>query len=359
MKTIYYKESNNNSVHRPKIKYLNFILATFILFSIAISIYLIVSKPNNNDSNVLTNKTISVETELLEATSTNETKEIKILFVGDIMVGRTIGDNILLGQNPFQYTKETLLEYDLVVGNLETNVSYQTTPQFGKLYTFNAPVESLQILKNNNISLVSLANNHSVDYGTEGLLEEMTLLNNARIGYFGAGSNIYEAFNPKIITIDNTKIAFIGLNGIENWYTNADENSPGTTDITNIELINNSIVFASQNADIIIVVPHWGQEYSLFQNADQINNAYFYINNGADIVIGGHPHVTQGEEEYNGKKIYYSLGNFVFDEMPYIENAGNGLMVEVVIKDGEILSSRSIPIYLSPEGYPILGNYEL
>lgn len=289
------------------------------------------------------------------ANSKNTNTLVKMLFLGDIMLARTIGSSIQNGDDPFKNINKKFSEYDVIVGNLETVAS---DPKYavqasGKLFTFNSPIESIDVLKRNKIEIVSLANNHTMDYGSAALVNTMENLKSRGILYVGAGNNINEAFSPKYLNYKGTIIALLAFNDIENWFADATDYSAGSA-FFNKDRIRNSLIEANEKADIVIVMPHWGIEYSLTNSQRQQEFGHFFIDNGADVVIGAHPHVEQNEEEYNGKKIYYSLGNFVFDDMCSIPNACDASILEIVIEDKQLISSSSIKVKLQNNGYPEL-----
>ncbi len=144
----------------------------------------------------------------------SELNNYKILFVGDTMLARSIGEGIKNGENPFVYVQDEFDNHDLVVANLETVISEpgEGKRNTQKLYTFNAPVESLSVLKSSGVEVVSLANNHTMDYGSSGLINMIGLLEVEEIEYFGAGENQDKAFEPRFIQLNGIEIAFIGVN---------------------------------------------------------------------------------------------------------------------------------------------------
>jgi poly-gamma-glutamate synthesis protein (capsule biosynthesis protein) len=288
------------------------------------------------------------------STQSSQNKEIKILIAGDTMLARTVGQSIINGTDPFLGVASLFRSYDLVVVNLEANVSPPQlgNPQPGKLFTFNAPLEVIPALKKADVGLVTLANNHTMDFGAQALTYETDNLTKNSIGYFGAGKNINGAFEPKIASLPGVTIAFIGLNDIETSYTKASSSTAGSA-FFDKNLVAAALQKARQKADIVIVVPHWGVEYSLNYNSRQKEFGHFFIDSGADLVVGMHPHVIEGSEEYQGKMIYYSLGNFVFDGMSG-NNTDQGNVLEVAIKNRKIASTRLIQIFLSSQGFPQL-----
>jgi poly-gamma-glutamate capsule biosynthesis protein CapA/YwtB (metallophosphatase superfamily) len=284
-----------------------------------------------------------------------DNKSFKMLFVGDVMLARTIGTNYLNGDDPFKNIADKFKEYQIIAATLETTAS---EPQYAiqnpnKLYTFNAPVSSLDLLTKHNINVVTLANNHSMDFGSEALLNTMQNLKSRGVLYVGSGKNTDEAFAPQYIYYNKTRIAFLAFNDIENWVSDVQVNKAGSAYFDK-NLIEPAIKTAKENANIVIVMPHWGIEYNLINSERQAEFGKFFIDSGADIVIGSHPHVLQNSETYQDKMIYYSLGNFVFDDMCPIPNACNAGMVEVNIANKKIESSNLIKVKLSDAGYPEL-----
>jgi poly-gamma-glutamate synthesis protein (capsule biosynthesis protein) len=192
-----------------------------------------------------------------------------------------------------------------------------------------------------------------MDYGAAGLLDQIKQLNTNEIQYFGAGKNSQAAFAPLILEMNGQKIALIGVNDIETWYTASGANSAGSAYLSET-LIKSAIKLAKTKADIVIIEPHWGFEYYLNYVAAQKDWAHKFIDWGADIVVGGHPHVIEANETYKGKKIYFSLGNFLFDEMPQVPHAGDCQILSVEITDGKIAKQSLINVKLDSKGYPYL-----
>ena len=206
-------------------------------------------------------------------------------------------------------------ESDLFYVNHEYTISDRGTPLAGKYYTFRAKPERMSILKEMGTDIVSLANNHVYDYGEEALLDTVDLLENAGIPYVGGGRNIDEAKRPIYFIINGIKIGFVGAsNGEKIRYTpQATEESAGILRAYDTTEYNQVIREASMECDYLIAYIHWGTEDSNYLNSDQQRWGREFLASGADIVIGGHPHVLQGIEYVDGKPIIYSLGDFWFN----------------------------------------------
>jgi poly-gamma-glutamate synthesis protein (capsule biosynthesis protein) len=282
---------------------------------------------------------------------TDEPKEVKLLFVGDVMLSRTIGERIENGEDPFINVKETFKEYDLVIANLECVISDIGTAQ-PKSFTFRAPIKSLDLLKDAGVDVVSLANNHTGDYGPEAFEDMLAKLDVHNLMYFGGGSDKTAAFAPLSINLYGNSISFIGANNIETYINAVGDDKAGGAYFDE-DLLSDSLMKANKESEIVIPYLHWGEEFVFEHNTIQRNWAEFFIDNNSDIVIGTHPHVVQDNDTYEDREIYYSLGNFVFDNM-YL-GAAEGQMLEIIIKDNNIKSTKLIDIQLDDKGYPSLS----
>jgi len=183
-----------------------------------------------------------------------------------------------------------------------------------KSYTFRAHPKRVEILKEMGVDIVSLANNHALDYGMDALLDTFTTLEEAGIDYVGAGRNMERAKAPVYYTIGDTTIAFVAASRVVyamDWY--ATDDRPGMIGTYDPALFVTSIKEAKENSDYVVAYVHWGVERVHEPVKYQKDLAKIYIDAGADAVIGCHPHVMQGIEFYKGKPIAYSLGNYWFN----------------------------------------------
>ncbi len=210
---------------------------------------------------------------------------------------------------------EVLNQSDLFYVNHEYCISERGTPLSGKYYTFRAKPERMELLKQMGTDLVSLANNHVYDYGEEALYDTADLLDEAGIPYVGGGRNIEEAKRPIYFIINGMKIGFVAAsNGERIKYTpQATETTPGILRAYDTSEYNEVIRQAAKECDYLIAYIHWGTEDSNYLNVDQQRWGREFLDSGADIVVGGHPHVLQGIEYVDGKPIIYSLGDFWFN----------------------------------------------
>lgn len=274
-----------------------------------------------------------------------KTKEsISLLFLGDLMADRYIRQ--VIEKKGIDYifsgTQELFKKEDLVVANLEgpitneNSISVNTFPgEKNHLhFTFNPFVASA--LASNNIKLVNIGNNHISNFGQSGFEATKKYLGEARVEYFGDihGKNDYIIKN-----INGTRIGFVNYNQF----------SPGS-----YERALNNIKETRNQADIIIVFTHWGIEYNAKPPEKVKDMAHKFIDEGANLIIGTHPHVVGTIEAYKDKKIYYSLGNFIFDQY-FSEETKNGLAVEVKINSDKSMDFRNINLSLETNGKTIVA----
>ena len=260
---------------------------------------------------------------------TADTRPVTIAITGDIMMARSVGGRIVSGDGlyPFVGTAEALRAVDLRIGNLECVVSTLGNPQ-PKTYTFEAPPHSFDRLKAAGFQIVSVANNHSGDYGKAAFTEMLTHLPSYGLTPVGGGATRAEAHRPVIQRIRSTTVGILAYCEIGPDNFAATTTTPGHAWL-DATLMQQDIAATRPLVDFLIVFTHWGVEYVLQENAHQQYLARLAIDAGSDLVVGAHPHVIEPYEIYRGKPIIYSLGNFVFDEMPGVTALGNVLMMTV------------------------------
>jgi hypothetical protein len=240
-------------------------------------------------------------------------EQVSLAIVGDVMLASKPGNEIARGRDPLGPFGAIFAAADIRVANLECVVASGGRAEPGKPWTFRAHPRTVTILKRH-LDAVSLANNHSGDYGPEGFGEMLDLLDRANIGVFGGGRNLTEAHAPLIIERKGLRIALLGYDEFFPRNFEADTDKPGVA-WSEDEQVQRDIIAARNvyHADLVIPFMHWGSEHEPLANPRQRTLARLMIDAGADAVIGSHPHVTQDVETYRGKPIVYSLGNFVFD----------------------------------------------
>ncbi|MEB3100267.1 CapA family protein [Ferviditalea candida] len=240
--------------------------------------------------------------------------QVSLALVGDVLLGSKVGN--LLKQNgydyPYEFVRPYLQKPDLTVANLETPVTAGGAPQ-EKEYVYRTSPQALPALAEAGFDLVNLANNHVLDYGQQGLLDTFDHLDAAQIGFFGAGRDAGEAFAAKYVEVNGVKLAFLGFsNVVPDGSWKAGSGHPGVADSYDYRKPVAAIQEAKKRADLVIVFNHWGKDRTYQPEKYQAELAHRFVDAGADLVVGSHPHVLQGFEQYGGKWIVYSLGNFIF-----------------------------------------------
>ncbi len=256
---------------------------------------------------------------------------VTITLVGDIMMDRGVRrsiENMFGGEYGALFINTSYLgESDITFGNFEGSVAYGGR-NVGSRFSFRMNPVSLEALRDAGFDIVSFANNHVGDYAMEGFLESLAQLTTNNILYAGAGERYGDVVTPTVIDVRGTKVGFLAATDVgPNWLA-ATDTKPGILlasdpDMTDI------VARAQEQVDILVVSVHWGNEYSP-ASTRQKTMARSLVDAGADIVVGHHPHVMQALEEYNGKLIYYSLGNFIFDQY-FSPHTMRGMVATVTI----------------------------
>ncbi|MFM7447764.1 MAG: CapA family protein [Leptolyngbyaceae cyanobacterium] len=232
---------------------------------------------------------------------------VSLMFGGDVTLSDAFAEAIGTDYPRALSQMDETRKVDLAMVNLEGPLT-RSTEAMSKQFNFKADPAAVDVLKSGGIDLVTLANNHAMDYQTAGLVETMQTLDNAGILHLGAGRNLEEARRPEIIDVKGQRIAYLAYYGEE--YA-AGANSAGTNPILE-ERIAQDIKAIRPQVDWVVINYHWGQELAEYPADWQVQLAHFTVDQGADVVVGHHPHVLQGAELYKGRPIAYSLGNFIF-----------------------------------------------
>ncbi len=277
---------------------------------------------------------------------------------GDVMLDRGVATAMLKhGESwPFSAVSGILEGADIAFVNLETSVSNRGRRMPGKGIWFRTKPERLGLLKDAGIDIVSAANNHIMDYDEISLLDTMSHLDDAGIAYVGAGADIASARMGRVITAGGVKVGFLAYSDFHDifwsfFYTRtfaAGKNVPGMAPAL-IWMMQEDISRMKRTADFVVVSIHWGQEYMRMPEKAQIERAHAAIEAGADIVLGHHPHVLQPFEAYKGGLIFYSLGNFVFDQA--FGNTTESMIARIKLSLGERPEAEITPLRIT-DGRP-------
>lgn len=283
-----------------------------------------------------------------------EDKPVTLLFVGDIMLSRLIG-SIMVKNNDWRYPflgmADFLTAADVTFGNLEGPLSNRGI-KMGSIYSFRDDPKVIEGLAYAGFDVLSLANNHIWDYGSDALVDTMSILELANIDFVGAGLDYEVAHKPLIKEVGKTKIAYLGYTNLLPESLGAKEAEPAIA-LLNTNTVGEDIKTAKSLADIVVVSIHWGNEYETKENEFQKTTAHALIDAGADLIIGHHPHVRQPLEQYGNGFIIYSLGNFVFDQN-FSEDTKEGGVLKVIIKNKKIDSVKELKIRFNESYQPFL-----
>jgi poly-gamma-glutamate capsule biosynthesis protein CapA/YwtB (metallophosphatase superfamily) len=239
---------------------------------------------------------------------------VSLIFVGDIMVAHDeeTGRLIERGEDPFEPFAGLLKEADVAVGNLECVIAEKGEP-VPKTFQFLADPRCIPVLKKH-FTALTVANNHSGDFGKLALVEQCERLEKANLPYFGGGRNKSDAHKPWIVERHGIRIALLGYCEVLLPSFQAENDLPGVawSEYDDDVLADIKAAREKYQADVVIPFLHWGWARKP-ANDRQKTFARRMIDAGADVIIGAHPHVTQGAAYYKGHLIVYSLGNFLFN----------------------------------------------
>lgn len=273
---------------------------------------------------------------------------LRVCAVGDVMLGGTAGPELRqLGYDyPFVHVGPVLRRGHVVFGNLEGPLTRRGQAEQDKKYVFRSPPDKVvPALKAAGFTVFSLANNHSLDYGPDGLADTVAALTDAGIQSAGAGTDSLAARRPAFLNVEGFKVALLAysLTLPENFF--AGPAKPGTA-FGHEQHMRTDVASARQQADIVLVSFHWGQEGRTELRDYQMRLGRAAIDAGADAVLGHHPHILQGVERYKKGVILYSLGNFVFGS--YSKTATRSAIAQLAFS-----RSESGPVLSAVELVPI------
>ncbi|MFA5383508.1 MAG: CapA family protein [Eubacteriales bacterium] len=273
------------------------------------------------------------------------TNKVVINFAGDTVLACSF-ENIVKENYSYPFANLACFkDSDLSMLNLENPITARGI-KVPKKFNFRMCPDYVKILQDGGVDIVNLANNHTGDYGAQGIEDTLRYLDDAGIKHVGAGPDRADARKPVVIECKGIKFGFLG------YYNNPDFTA-GTNPF-NERILKEDICNLKKIADYVIVNFHWGEENAGRPKPYQITLAHLAVDSGADLIVGHHPHVLQGIEKYNNGIIAYSLGNFIF--------GGNNrtkydtVLLQLNIQDGKILPCL-IPVCVE-NWQPNLLNHE-
>ena len=269
---------------------------------------------------------------------------ITVAAVGDIMLGGTARPELRrYGYDyPFEHVATLLQDADIAFGNLEGPLTDAGAPEGDKQYVFRSPpAKVVPALKRAGFDVLSLANNHTLDYGPQGLADTEAALRTHGIAAIGAGADGRAARAPVILDVRGKKLGFLAysLTLPENFFATATR--PGTA-FGLEDHVRADVAALKSRVDFVLVSFHWGQEGKTDLRDYQVRVGRAAIEAGAHAVIGHHPHILQGVEHYRGGVILYSLGNFVFGS--YSRSAIRSVVAQLLFDDQGLRELRLVPI---------------
>lgn len=276
---------------------------------------------------------------------------VSVVMVGDVMLDDGPGKVLASGRDPLAAFASYFKAADLSIANLECVVSNQGEAEPDKPYTFRANPNRAMSVLTKHFGAVSLANNHSGDYGPTAFADMLYRLDQKGLAYFGGGFDSEHAHRALIVERKGIKIAFLSYVDFLPRSFEALPLQPGVA-WAEPEQIQFDINEARQRgADLVIPFMHWGWENERVSSEQQKALARQMIDAGADAVVGAHPHVVQDVEAYKGKPIVYSLGNFVFDGFDDPVN-NTGWMLTMNVSKSGVQSAQILEANISAEGVP-------
>jgi len=277
-------------------------------------------------------------------------KEVSLVFAGDTVLDDTAGKIIEQGGDPFSDFADYFAGADIRITNMECVVSTRGQAN-DKMYTFQAHPRVIPVLQKY-FDAVTLANNHSGDFGPDAFAQMLSLLKEAGLAQVGGGMNLKDAHTPLVFTRNGLRIAVLSYNEFHPRSFEAGFDIPGVAWSEDQQVMEDiQTARRIHRADLVIPVMHWGWENERTANPRQRQLAKLMIDAGADAVIGGHPHVTQDVSVYKGKPIVYSVGNFVMKET---DNAfqRKGWVLKMYFDKRGVTRFETLPVKIDMEGIP-------
>lgn len=334
-------------------KIITLLITIFIFLSVLLAFIIWKNiEPEMTDSDKIAVVATSVETApTQEETSGAETEattlartSYNMFFAGDILLDNSgiinlydsKGINGIIASD----LQADMVNADICMANNEFSFSTRGTPMEDKQFTFRVNPSYVKVLNELGLDIVSLANNHALDYGKDALSDTFDTLDKAGIFYSGAGADRQRASKAYYKDLGDTKVGILSASRVipvAGW--NIDIDSPGMLCTYGTEAILKAIKETKQSCDYLVVYVHWGVERMELPEDYQHSLAKKYIDAGADLVVGTHPHVPQGIEYYNGKPIIYSLGNYIFNI-----NMPSAYAINVMLNSEGAPSVQVIPV---------------
>ncbi|MFF4382782.1 CapA family protein [Kitasatospora sp. NPDC001547] len=282
---------------------------------------------------------------------------ITVAFAGDVhFEGRT--EARLAVQPPEQALgpiSRTLADADLSVLNLETAITGRGAPE-PKTYTFRTSPKALSVLKDSGVDVVSMANNHAVDFGADGLADTLAAKDSSPIPVVGFGRNAKEAYAPYVTTVRGVKVAVVAASQVEdltNQKWRAGANKPGIASALDVPALVKAVETAKQQAPVVLVYLHWGDEGKACPTGPQTTIARKLAAAGATAVVGTHAHTMVGSGMLGDTYVGYGFGNFLwYGTSNYANSNETGVTTLTLTADGKVTGEAFTPATIDDKGIP-------
>ena len=278
---------------------------------------------------------------------------VTLAFGGDVHFANQLAAVLEDPQTGLSALRPALAGADIAMVNLETAITARGTPA-PKEFHFRAPATALDTLAAAGVDVVTMANNHAVDYGKVGLTDTLAAQRGSPIPVVGIGQDAAHAYAPAYLTVRGTRVAVLGATQIydwtlANWAATADR--PGVAIATSPARLASAVRAARARSDLVVVYLHWGTDYTACPNALQRSTAAALTAAGADVVVGSHAHRLQGAGWLHGSYVDYGLGNFVWWRRNSVPESTTGVLT-LTARDRRVTAASWLPMMLSADGIP-------
>lgn len=323
--------------NQPKITNKQTLIVIFLLASIVFGSSFVYANSNNKKVNL----------------SYSDNKAAQFTFVGDMMLGRAVKTKSELNnyEGIFKDVSYLWKDSQYVSGNVESALLDNPNDfvKSDKEIHLYAETKVANLLKDNGFTMANLSNNHLGDFGRDGVISTINAVKTAGLNYVGAGKNIEDAASYDIQEVNGIKVATLSISDIVPKDFSANRTEPGILS-TKYPGYNRLVYEASQEADLVVVNLHWGVEYGVDISEQQEKIGQALIDAGADVIIGSHPHVLQPVQTYKDGVIFYSMGNFVFDQG--WSRTKDSLVLNYYINENGEGTFEVVPVRIV-NGYPV------